>query len=134
MSDKRRYPRYEEKESLGRRLSNKRYLRYILRELTGLTMVIYAVLYVLQFRALAAGRAPYETFISATMSPPLLALSMIILALSLYHSVTWLYLNAWLARSRWTELNDTSRLAIFAGTLALLVVASILIAYLIFLR
>lgn len=134
MSDKKQFPVHVEKESFLKNMSKRRYQSYMMRELTGIFFVIYAALYVLQFQALAAGKSSYQAFVTTMMSPPIIILSLVILVFSVYHTVTWLYLNAWLARNRWSDQNASQRQNIFLATVALWIVASVIIAFLIFLR
>ncbi len=63
--------------------------RFILRELTSMFVAGYALVYLLQIRALGAGPEAYDRFLQMLQSPLSIALHGISLIFVLYHSITW---------------------------------------------
>ena len=63
--------------------------RFILRELTSIFVAGYALVYLLQIRALGMGPEAYGRFLQMLQSPLSIALHAISLIFVLYHSITW---------------------------------------------
>lgn len=70
-----------------------RYLRYMVREFSCLFIGGYALLMVVGLERLSQGPAAWEGFLQALRSPGSIALHLVALAFSLYHSVTWFNLT-----------------------------------------
>jgi fumarate reductase subunit C len=69
------------------------HFKFILRELTSLAVAFYALLLLLQVRALANGPEAYANFLVWLKSPLSVALNLVAFLLVLYHSVTWFNLS-----------------------------------------
>jgi fumarate reductase subunit C len=63
---------------------------YMLRELTCVFVVAYAVVLLVGLARLAQGRAAYEAWRASLDAPAALALHAVALALIAYHAVTWI--------------------------------------------
>ena len=63
--------------------------RFILRELTCIFVAGYALVYLLQLRALGAGPEAYARFLEMLRSPLSIILHGVALVFVLYHSITW---------------------------------------------
>lgn len=74
-------------------LGHRRYVAYMVRELTSLFIGLYCAVLVVGLFRLAQGRAAWDGFIAALSSPVGVLLQMICLALAAYHSVTWFALT-----------------------------------------
>jgi fumarate reductase subunit C len=70
-------------------LGHRRYVVYMIRELTSLFVALYSALLVVGLVRLAQGRAAWESFMAALSSPPGLAFQLLCLSFAVYHSVTW---------------------------------------------
>ena len=70
-------------------LSQPRYFRYMVRELTSLFIAIYCALLVVGVYRLSQGKAAWDAFITALSSAPGVLLQLICLAFAVYHSTTW---------------------------------------------
>ena len=73
-------------------LLNKRYAIYMLRELTAIPVLGFAVLCLYQLINLSSGQSSYESFLSAMSSPVWIAINVFILLASILHSITWILL------------------------------------------
>jgi fumarate reductase subunit C len=70
-------------------LGQRRYFRYMIRELTSLFVGLYCALMVVGIFRLSQGRAAWDGFV-ATLSTPLgILFQLVCLAFATYHSVTW---------------------------------------------
>jgi fumarate reductase subunit C len=74
-------------------LGQRRYVAYMVRELTSLFVGLYCVLLVVGLFRLAQGRAAWEGFVAALSTPLGVSLQLVCLALATYHSVTWFALT-----------------------------------------
>lgn len=70
-------------------LRQPRYLRYMAREVTCLFIGAYSVLLLIALARLAEGREAYEAFLSALASPAGWTFQLVVLAFTVYHSVSW---------------------------------------------
>jgi fumarate reductase subunit C len=68
------------------------YAKFISRELTSLAVLYSATLLVIQVWTLARGRGTYERFSAWLESPAALALHLLVLAILVFHAITWLNL------------------------------------------
>lgn len=74
-------------------LRRRRYVLYMLRELTSLVIGAYCVLLVLGLARLAQGQSAWDGFVAALSSPVLIILQLLALAFAVFHSVTWFALT-----------------------------------------
>ncbi len=65
------------------------YTKFILRELTSLAVAFYAVVLLLQIRALAHGPEAYANFLNWLKTPLSIVLHGVALLFVLFHSITW---------------------------------------------
>ena len=63
--------------------------RFILRELTSIFVAGYALVYLLQLRALGMGPEAYDHFLELLQSPLSIGLHGISLVFVMFHSITW---------------------------------------------
>jgi fumarate reductase subunit C len=74
-------------------LHHRRYVLYMIRELTSLFVGLYCALLVVALIQLAQGRAAWDEFVAALSSPPGVIFQLVCLAFATYHSVTWFALT-----------------------------------------
>jgi succinate dehydrogenase subunit C len=74
-------------------LRHRRYVVYMVRELTSLFIGLYCAVLVVGLFRLAQGSAAWDGFIAALSSPPGVVFQMVCLAFAAYHSVTWFALT-----------------------------------------
>jgi succinate dehydrogenase subunit C len=74
-------------------LGQRRYVAYMVRELTSLFVGLYCALLVVGLFRLAEGRAAWDGFVAVLSSPPGVLLQLACLAFAAYHSVTWFALT-----------------------------------------
>ena len=66
-----------------------KYLKFILRELSSLSVAYFVVLTLLQLRALSRGSTSYAAFQEWLKSPIVMALNVVSLLFVLFHTITW---------------------------------------------
>jgi fumarate reductase subunit C len=74
-------------------LGRRRYVVYMVREVTSLFVGLYCALLVVGLCRLAQGRAAWEAFLAALASPPGVLFQLVCLAFAAYHSMTWFALT-----------------------------------------
>jgi succinate dehydrogenase subunit C len=74
-------------------LGHRRYVAYMIRELTSLFVGLYCGLLVLGLVRLAQGHAAWDSFLAALSSPVGVLFQLVCLAFAVYHSVTWFALT-----------------------------------------
>jgi fumarate reductase subunit C len=74
-------------------LGHRRYVVYMVRELTSLFIGLYCAVLVIGLFRLAQGRAAWDGFVAALSSGPGVLLQMVCLVFAVYHSVTWFALT-----------------------------------------
>lgn len=70
-------------------LGHRRYVVYMIRELTSLFVGLYCALLVVGLVRLAQGEAAWEGFLAAISSPLGVVFQLVCLAFAIYHSITW---------------------------------------------
>lgn len=65
------------------------YVDYMLRESTCIAIAIYTILFVWGLGALASGPEAFTGFIGAMQSPMGVLIQLVLLAFTVYHTVTW---------------------------------------------
>lgn len=70
-------------------LGRRRYVLYMIRELTSLFIGLYCALMVIGVFRLSRGQAAWDGFVATLSSPWGIALQLICLAFATYHSTTW---------------------------------------------
>ena len=65
------------------------YTKFILRELSSVSVAAYAVVLILLVQVVGAGPAQYQEFMEVFESPVSIGLNIVALAFVLLHSVTW---------------------------------------------
>jgi len=74
-------------------LAQRRYVAYMIRELTSVFVGLYCGLLVLGLVRLAQGHAAWDGFLAALSSPVGVLFQVVCLAFAAYHSVTWFALT-----------------------------------------
>lgn len=74
-------------------LGHRRYVVYMLRELTSLFIGLYCALLVVGLFRLAQGRAAWDGFLAALSSPLGIVFQLVCLVFAAYHSATWFALT-----------------------------------------
>jgi fumarate reductase subunit C len=74
-------------------LRRRRYVLYMLRELTSLFIAAYCVLMVVGLARLAQGEPAWDGFVAALCGPVAVALQLLALVFAVIHSVTWFALT-----------------------------------------
>lgn len=70
-------------------LGQRRYIIYMVRELTSLFIGLYCALLAVGLIRLAQGEAAWQSFVAAVTSPPGVMFQLVCLAFAIFHSVTW---------------------------------------------
>ncbi len=70
-------------------LGQRRYIVYMVRELTSLFVGLYCALLAIGLIRLAGGRAAWDGFVDAVSSPFGIAFQLVCLVFAVFHSVTW---------------------------------------------
>lgn len=70
-------------------LGHRRYVVYMIRELTSLFVLLYSALLAVGLIRLAQGPAAWDGFVAALSGPAGVALQLLCLAFATFHSVTW---------------------------------------------
>ncbi len=84
------HPRwYRERVSTWWWLGEWHYLKFILRELTSISVAWFVVLTLFQLRALLRGPEHYARFASRLESPFMIALNAIAFCFVMFHTITW---------------------------------------------
>ncbi|MGO9347172.1 MAG: hypothetical protein ACLPZJ_12415 [Terriglobales bacterium] len=84
------HPRwYRERVSTWWWLGEWHYLKFILRELTSISVAWFVVLTLFQLRAMLHGPEAYARFTSLLQSPIMIALNAIAFCFAVFHTVTW---------------------------------------------
>lgn len=65
------------------------YARFILRELSSVSVAAYAIVLILLVRAVGAGPEEYRAFMHVFQSPVSIGLNVVAFAFAMLHSVTW---------------------------------------------
>lgn len=92
MSEAKKYPELRRRLTAGWWLSNRHYTAYMMRELTSLFITIFSLLYIYQLAVKASNPTAYADFLNFLKNPFMIGFSIVILAFSLYHSLTWFFL------------------------------------------
>lgn len=84
------------------------YLKFVLRELSSIPVAYFAVVLLLQLRALAQGPEAYAAFQAWLQTPVAIALNAIAFLFVLFHTITWFNLapRAIVARVRGRRVPD----------------------------
>jgi fumarate reductase subunit C len=80
---------YTRKVKVNWWLGQRRYVAYMMRELTSLFIGFYCAVLVVALLRLAHGRAAWDDFLAVLSSPAGVLLQLICLAFAIFHSVTW---------------------------------------------
>jgi fumarate reductase subunit C len=88
------HPRwYRRRMSVWWWLKNRAYSMFVLRELTSVFVAFFAMLYLWQLRALAAGPDAYAQFVARLKTPLFLTVDTIAFVFVLFHTITWFNLT-----------------------------------------
>ncbi len=84
------------------------YTKFVLRELTSLSVAFFALVCLWQVRSLARGPEAYAQCIERLRNPIFLALNLVALGFVLFHAITWFHLapRAMVLRLRGQRLPD----------------------------
>ncbi len=84
------HPRwYRERVSTWWWLGEWHYLKFILRELTSISVAWFVVMTLFQLRALLHGPEAYARFTNLLQSPVMIALNAIAFCFVMFHTITW---------------------------------------------
>ncbi len=111
-------------------LTNKNFFAYMLRELSALFFAIYAILVSFWLLQIPRGAEFFDGFSKLLWSPGFVMFSLIILAFSLYHSLTWFDLTSKAQPIRIGRVLLDRRM-VFFGTILVWLAASYMVALLI---
>jgi fumarate reductase subunit C len=93
LAQKKQYPELPRKHlGPGWWLANRPYTLYMIRELTSFFVAVFSILYIYQVALLAGSPGSYDQYLTVLRNPFMIGFSVIILAFTLYHSLTWFYL------------------------------------------
>jgi len=109
-------------------LRNPRQVAVFLRELSSIFVLLYVFIYLQTLNLTRGGNGAY---LAQFGTPPFLALSLVILGFSLYHSLTWFILTARAQPIKLGGLTLEGRLA-FVTNIAILIVVSLIVVLLLF--
>lgn len=70
-------------------LSQRRYLRYMAREVTCIFIGVYTVVLLVGIRRLAEGPASYEAFLEGMNTPLSILFHIVAFAFTVYHATSW---------------------------------------------
>lgn len=88
------HPRwYRRRMSVWWWLKNRAYSKFVLRELTSVFVAFFAMLYLWQLRALAAGPDAYAQFVARLKTPLFLTVDTVAFLFVLFHTITWFNLT-----------------------------------------
>jgi succinate dehydrogenase subunit C len=88
------HPRwYRRRMSVWWWLKNRAYSMFVLRELTSVFVAFFALLYLWQLRALAAGPDAYARFVARLKTPLFLTVDTVALVFVLFHTISWFNLT-----------------------------------------
>jgi fumarate reductase subunit C len=88
------HPRwYRRRMSVWWWLKNRAYSMFVLRELTSVFVAFFAMLYLWQLRALAAGPDAYAQFVARLKTPLFLTVDTVAFLFVLFHTITWFNLT-----------------------------------------
>jgi fumarate reductase subunit C len=88
------HPRwYRRRISVWWWLKNRAYTKFVLRELTSVFVAFFAMLYLWQLRALAAGPDAYAQFVARLKTPLFLTVDTVAFLFVLFHTITWFNLT-----------------------------------------
>ncbi|MFQ5998441.1 MAG: hypothetical protein ACE5KO_03965 [Candidatus Bathyarchaeia archaeon] len=124
-------PLYSQKLGFSWWLRSSAYFGYMLRELSGLFVAIYALIYVFQLSTLSAGQSDYAAFMATMSSTPIIVLNLIFLGFAVYHSLTWFNLTSKVQPVK-LGTRIVPKLAVFGVNILIWIAASLAIYFLIF--
>ena len=104
------HPRwYRRRMSVWWWLKNRAYAKFVLREMTSVFVALFAVLYLLQLRALSQGPDAYAQFMARLKTPLFLTVDIVALVFVLFHTITWFNLTptAMVVRVKGKRVPDT---------------------------
>ena len=88
------HPRwYRRRMSVWWWLKNRAYSLFVLRELTSVFVAFFAMLYLWQLRAMAAGPDAYARFVARLKTPLFLTVDTVALLFVLFHTISWFNLT-----------------------------------------
>jgi len=109
-------------------LRRPKYIAILLREASSIFILLYVIIYLQLLSQLAGGGPAYQAFLKALASPPLMALSLVILAFALYHSITWFMLVPKVQPLRVGGLRVVGMWALALNLLLLIIASTLVIA------
>lgn len=112
-------------------LRNPRYTLFILREFSAVFMVVFVLIYLVQFVKLGSGEASYNAYLDLMDTPLWIAIHVVVLAFALLHSVTWINLIP-KGLPEYVMGVKVPALGLLIGGVTAWVVASVVVALLLF--
>ena len=99
---------YVEKNNNTWWLTNRRYFTYAMREISGLVMSLYVLISIYELSQIASGSSSFITFRLLAASPLMFMFSIIALAFTLLHSVTWFELTGKIQKDQLPKISGKS--------------------------
>lgn len=124
MSGAKRYPEFRKKLTPGWWLSSSRYTAYMMRELTSFFVAVFSLLYIYQLSVLVSrDTAAYSGYLNLLKNPVMVMFSIVTLAFSLYHSLTWFYLIGRVQPIKIGKRKATPVLSLVVNTILLVIIS-----------
>ena len=128
MSQRKKYPELPRKKlGPGWRLSNRHYTVYMMRELTSFFVAVYAILYIYQVVLLASSPASYSQYLDVLKNPLMIGFSIIILAFTLFHALTWFFLIGRVQPLKFGSWTSTPVQALVINTGLLVAISAVIV-------
>ncbi len=108
-------------------LKHRRYLSYMLRELSVIFVAAFLVIYLVQIAFLTSGPQKYNSFLNLMENPGWIIMHVVFFAFALLHSITWFNLMAAVTPVK-IGGQELPRWAIWLAGLALWIAVSVVIA------
>ncbi len=112
-------------------LKHPRYFLFMMRELSSIFVAAYAFLLIYQLWQFRQGEAAYSAFLGILYSGPMVAFTIVVLAFTLLHAVTWLWLTTKVPLVRFRG-KPASAPMVFGANLVLWAAASALVLFLVY--
>ena len=123
---------YVEKNNNFWWLTNRRYFTYAMREISGLVMSLYVLISIYEISQLTSGSSSFIDFRLLAASPLMFMFSVIALAFTLLHTITWFELTGKIQKDQVPKISGKSPpiFALVIVNMLILFAASYLIYFL----
>ncbi len=99
----------------------------MLRELTSFFVSVYAILYIYQVVLLASSPGSYSQYLGVLKSPLMIGFSIIILAFTLFHALSWFFLIGRVQPLKFGGWTSTPVQALIINSVLLVVVSAVIV-------